>query len=60
VAGRVGSIEKSNDPIGMRTRNLPACSIMRITPRSLVKASVSKELIPPSLGLKSKPTEKPA
>jgi hypothetical protein len=26
VAGRIRSIEKSNDLIGNRTRNLPACS----------------------------------
>jgi hypothetical protein len=28
VAGRIRSIEKSNDPIGNRTSDLPACSIV--------------------------------
>jgi hypothetical protein len=28
VAGRIRSIEKSNDLIGIRTRDLPACSIV--------------------------------
>jgi hypothetical protein len=28
VAGRIGSIEKSNDLVGNRTRDFAACSIM--------------------------------
>jgi hypothetical protein len=32
AAGRIRSIEKSNDPIGIRTRDLPAC---RITPQPI-------------------------
>jgi hypothetical protein len=28
VAGRIRSIEKSNDLIGIRTRDLPACSVV--------------------------------
>jgi hypothetical protein len=30
AAGRIRSIEKSNDLIGIRSRDLPACSIVRV------------------------------
>jgi hypothetical protein len=32
MAGMIRSIEKSNDLIGNRTRELPACSIVNIKP----------------------------
>jgi hypothetical protein len=40
AAGRIRSIEKSNDPIGNKTRDLPACSIVP-QPTTLPRAPCS-------------------
>jgi hypothetical protein len=42
AAGRIRSIEKSNDPIGIRSRDLQACSIMP-QPSTLPRAPISKQ-----------------
>jgi hypothetical protein len=44
VAGRISSIEKSNDLIGNRTRDLPACSVVP-QPTTLQRAPPSGALL---------------
>jgi hypothetical protein len=41
VAGRIRSIEKSNDLIGIRTHDLPSCSIVP-RPTTLHRAPIIK------------------
>jgi hypothetical protein len=36
MAGTITSIEKSNNPIGNRTRDLPTCSIVPLPPMQII------------------------